>query len=71
MKATKSQKILDICFIFICKNAKYLMCLKINRKSFPVGEIDETQYYICYNIMYMLYKIDVDKLSHYCDELMG
>lgn len=41
-----------------------------NRKSFPVGEIDETQYYTCYNIMYILYKIDADKLSYYCDELI-
>ena len=41
-----------------------------NRNSFPVGEIDETQYYTCYNIMYILYKIDEYKLSHYCDELV-
>ena len=41
-----------------------------NRKSFPVDEIDETQYFTCYNIMYMLYKMDEDKLSHYCDELI-
>lgn len=50
----------------IIESAEYLY----NRKSFPVGEIDETQYYTCYNIMYMLYKIDVAKLSHYCDELI-
>ncbi len=50
----------------IIESAEYLY----NRKSFPVGQIDETQYYTCYNIMYMLYKIDVDKLSHYCDELI-
>lgn len=41
-----------------------------NRKSFPIGEIDETQYYTCYNIMYILYEIDEDKLTHYCDELI-
>ena len=40
-----------------------------NRKSFPVDEIDETQYHTCYNIMYVLYEIDGDKFSHYCDEL--
>ena len=50
----------------IIRAAEYLY----NRKSFPVDEIDETRYYTCYNIMYMLYKMDEDKLSHYCDELI-
>lgn len=40
-----------------------------NRKSFPVDEIDETQYHTCYNIMYVLHEIDGDKFLHYCDEL--
>lgn len=40
-----------------------------NRKSFPVDEINETQYHTCYNIMYVLHEIDSDKFLHYCDEL--
>lgn len=40
-----------------------------DRKSFPVDEIDETQYYTCYNIMYVLYKVDGDNFLQYCDKL--
>lgn len=40
-----------------------------NRKSFPVDEIDETQYHTCYNIMYVLHEMDSDKFLHYCEEL--
>lgn len=40
-----------------------------DRKSFPVDEIDETQYHTCYNIMYVLYAIDSDRFLRYCDEL--
>lgn len=40
-----------------------------DRKSFPVDEIDETQYHTCYNIMYVLHAIDSDRFLSYCDEL--
>lgn len=40
-----------------------------DRKSFPVDEIDETQYHTCYNIMYVLHAIGSDKFLRYCDEL--
>lgn len=47
---------------------KYAECL-YDRKSFPVDEIDETQYHTCYNIMYVLHEIDSDKFLYYCNEL--
>lgn len=47
---------------------EFIECL-YNRKSFPVDEIDETQYHTCYNIMYVLHEIDSEKFLHYCDEL--
>jgi len=40
-----------------------------DRKSFPMGEIDETRYHTCYNIMYVLYMVDKDKFLRYCEEL--
>ena len=40
-----------------------------DRKSFPVDEIDETQYHTCYNIMYVLYEVDSNKFLQYCDKL--
>lgn len=46
----------------------YAGCL-YGRKSFPVGEMDETRYHTCYNIMYVLYGVDKDKFLQYCDEI--
>lgn len=40
-----------------------------NRKSFPIGEMDDERYHTCYNIMYVLYHADGDKFLQYCDGL--
>lgn len=40
-----------------------------NSRSFPIGEMDEERYHICYNIMYVLYHADEDIFLRYCDEL--
>ena len=40
-----------------------------NRISFPVDNVDEENYYTCYNIMYVLYHSDTEKFMQYCDEL--
>lgn len=40
-----------------------------NSRSFPIGEMDEERYHICYNIIYVLYHADEDIFLRYCDEL--
>ena len=41
-----------------------------NRKSFPLDNIEDKQYYTCYNIMYVLNHINNDRFLSYCDELV-
>lgn len=38
-------------------------------KFFPVGEISETRYHTCYNIMYILYKADKNRFKEFCDKI--
>lgn len=39
------------------------------RDSFPVDDMSEIKYHTCYNILYVLYRHDRDKLLQFCDEL--
>lgn len=41
----------------------------LNKKSFPVGMIDDLQYQTCYNIMYLLYHINPKAFEEYCIKL--
>ena len=40
-----------------------------NKTSFPVGDVDQNRYHICYNIMYLLYHADKEKFLNYCTDI--
>lgn len=41
----------------------------LDKKSFPVDDLDEKKYHTCYNIMYILFHTDSDKFLEFCGEL--
>lgn len=56
------------------KNSPYKEFIKdnidrlYNGNFLPVGSIDEKRYYMCYNIMYILYKDNAERLRDYCNK---
>lgn len=40
-----------------------------NKRSFPVGDVDQNRYHTCYNIMYILYHADKEKFRNYCTDI--
>lgn len=40
------------------------------KSSFPIDRMSETKYHTCYNILYVLYRHDEEKLLRFCDKLI-